>query len=317
VVFSSNIIAYVFATHDFEADEIECRSKHRQEYARQKSASGGNQPSPPANSETDPEKIARDYCVQRRSAIAGETQAEVAKLAAGVSFLALLSAIAAVAIAVWAAEAARDTVTHAASQADSAKEAARAAAVSATTSGVSAVAAQDAVRLEFISERAHVFLEHIAHNSEEWRHGQKHFIWEYRFANHGKTPTIIQRMRASAVISREVPAPSDEEPTLNPAPTQHPWGGEPKNLIIPALSPTRSYLSIAGKAPLQRGGADAQTYAFTASAGIPGHIGFWLVGQVDYNDIFGFSHVTEFCLRVDRPMPGVSEAGPSERNRRT
>lgn len=110
VVFSTNFIADRLARHDFEADEIQCRTDQEAEYARRKSPIGGNQPTPEPNSDKDPKKIARDYCVQRRAAIAGETQAEIARLAAWVSYLAFGAGAIAVCAAVWAGNSARKTV---------------------------------------------------------------------------------------------------------------------------------------------------------------------------------------------------------------
>src|SRR5436190_22433203 len=98
----------MLAAHDFEADEIQCRSQYQQEHAKRQTAVAEEKTPAKTNEEIEPEKAARDYCVQRRSVIASERQAEFARNSAAVSLLALVSAIAAVVIAAWAAKATRD-----------------------------------------------------------------------------------------------------------------------------------------------------------------------------------------------------------------
>ena len=117
LIFSSSFVAERLATRDFQVDENQCRAKQKQEYSSERSTSGGNQPNPQTNSDSDPEKVARDYCIARRSAIASEYQAEIGKAATLISYVAMIAAFGALAIAVWAAKATRDTAEHAASAA--------------------------------------------------------------------------------------------------------------------------------------------------------------------------------------------------------
>jgi hypothetical protein len=84
--------ARILAAHDFEVDEKECRRQHEQEFAKPKTAVGEIQLKRSAKDDAEAKKAARDYCVQRRAAIAGERQGEIAKWAAIVGIVTLLAA---------------------------------------------------------------------------------------------------------------------------------------------------------------------------------------------------------------------------------
>jgi hypothetical protein len=84
----------MLAPRDFEADEKQCRRQSEQAQAQLDATSGSSdQPKPDPKERADREKNAREYCVQRRSALASEYQGDVAKWAAGVGFLALAAAV--------------------------------------------------------------------------------------------------------------------------------------------------------------------------------------------------------------------------------
>jgi hypothetical protein len=86
------LTARVFAPGDFEADEIECRAKYKNEHSKAKGAAASDNPEAKAKEEADTKKDAREYCIQRRSASAGEYQGDIAKWAAGATFLAMVAA---------------------------------------------------------------------------------------------------------------------------------------------------------------------------------------------------------------------------------
>lgn len=88
----------VFGFNDYEAEEVQCRRDYQRDEAKL-IAARRNQPESGAKGNGDPEKDAREYCIQRRSAVASERQGDIARWAAGVSFLALAAAGA----AAWAA----------------------------------------------------------------------------------------------------------------------------------------------------------------------------------------------------------------------
>jgi hypothetical protein len=100
-------IARIFDASDPEGDELQCRSQYQQAYAKLNAAAEPKDQAPTkAKEDADAEKAARDYCIQRRAAIAGERQADTAKGAALISFFALAAAIAA---AIFAGRAAKLT----------------------------------------------------------------------------------------------------------------------------------------------------------------------------------------------------------------
>jgi hypothetical protein len=84
--------AHILAAHDFEADEKECRQQREQEFAKPKIAVGEIQLKRSVKDDADAKKSARDYCVQRRVAMAAERQGEIAKWAAIVGLVTLLAA---------------------------------------------------------------------------------------------------------------------------------------------------------------------------------------------------------------------------------
>ena len=91
--------AQMLSVRDYQADEIECRRQHQQESAKRHPAAATDDEEAKKKAAADREKEAREYCVERRSAIAGERQADIARWAAGVSFLALVAAAFAVVFA--------------------------------------------------------------------------------------------------------------------------------------------------------------------------------------------------------------------------
>jgi hypothetical protein len=53
---------------------------------------------------------------------------------------------------------------------------------------ISADAAQKTVGLAFLSQRAYLFAESMTQNANEWYRGiDDHFVWSFRFTNHGRT----------------------------------------------------------------------------------------------------------------------------------
>ena len=85
----------MLSARDFEADEIQCRSHYQQEYAKRQAAAKTDDVRAKQKEEADPHKEAREYCVQRRAAVASEYQGNIARWAAGVGFVALVAAAAA------------------------------------------------------------------------------------------------------------------------------------------------------------------------------------------------------------------------------
>ena len=84
--------ARILAAHDFEADEKACRQQHEQELAKPKAAVGEILLKRSAKDDADAKKAVRDYCVQRRAAMASERQGEIAKWAVILGLVTLLAA---------------------------------------------------------------------------------------------------------------------------------------------------------------------------------------------------------------------------------
>lgn len=111
VVFSWDPTTRMLARYDGEYSEEQCRSQYQKDNADKEAAAvAKNQKPPQGKEQADPEKAAREYCVQRRAAIAGERQGDIALGAAFVSFFALAAAVGAVMAAGFAAVRARETV---------------------------------------------------------------------------------------------------------------------------------------------------------------------------------------------------------------
>jgi len=84
--------ARMLAFDDDEANEVECRSQYQRDHAKLKAAAKRDPNQAEGKESANPDKDARQYCVERRSAFAAERQRDIARWAAGVSFLALLAA---------------------------------------------------------------------------------------------------------------------------------------------------------------------------------------------------------------------------------
>jgi hypothetical protein len=110
LVLSVDLIAYLVVPQNFDADEKRCRSDYQQADAQRKAAPGNSQPAPKATDDADPDKHAREYCVQRRGAIAAERQADFARGGLYLGFATLFAAVAAALGALLAARRARQTV---------------------------------------------------------------------------------------------------------------------------------------------------------------------------------------------------------------
>src|SRR4051812_17383550 len=79
LVVASDLITHVLTSRDLESRETECRRQQVKEYSQRQTATGKKQPPAPPNSSRDPEKIARDYCIQRRAAEVADDQARVSR----------------------------------------------------------------------------------------------------------------------------------------------------------------------------------------------------------------------------------------------
>jgi hypothetical protein len=123
LIISSDLIAYVVASRDLEGREIECRRQQIQEYAQRQTATGKKQPPAPPNSSRDSEKIARDYCIQRRSAEVADDQAKISRWTGLIGFLAFAIAIVGTVAAGIAAKGTWDTARHAAEAASATEHA--------------------------------------------------------------------------------------------------------------------------------------------------------------------------------------------------
>jgi hypothetical protein len=106
LVISTDFFANVLVVENFDADEAACRGKQEQAYAKRKAAA----PTPKTDDKADRDDGAREYCIQRRSALASERQAHFAKVTLYLGIATLLAAIGAAIAAGIAAKATRDTV---------------------------------------------------------------------------------------------------------------------------------------------------------------------------------------------------------------
>lgn len=93
---SWEVTAPILSVGNYQADEIQCRRQQEERAAKLYPAAETDDEQARKKAAAEREKEAREYCVQRRSAVAGERQGDVARWAAVVSFLALLAASAAV-----------------------------------------------------------------------------------------------------------------------------------------------------------------------------------------------------------------------------
>jgi hypothetical protein len=262
--------ARMLAAYDFEADERQCRSQyqeHDSQFAKRRATATENQTPSAPKEDTDPEKNARDYCVQRRSAIAGERQGDIAKLAAIVSFLALAAAFAAVIFARNAAEATRDTAEHAAASVDTLVTSERA-----------------ILHIIVNSQNLQALIGNLvagSHNEAEIRPGQ--LIVKYCFKNYGRTPARIRQMTIEMDHLSQPPQQIRYLPSGIYEPLEH-FLSEDKT-----TTPTECHL---------RGSIDLAS----AQSIRAGQSSIFFYGRVLYDDIFGVEHEHRFFWRYSGPM---------------
>ncbi len=84
--------AQILAVRDYEADEKTCRRQHQEEAAKNYPSTTSDDERGKNRATAEREKEFREYCIQWRSAVAAERQSDIARWAAGVSFLALVAA---------------------------------------------------------------------------------------------------------------------------------------------------------------------------------------------------------------------------------
>jgi hypothetical protein len=110
LVVSADFVASILVPQHFNAEEAECRSKEDKADTARKSSAGQIDKPTGSGDDTDPYYKSREYCVARRSAIAGEQQASFAKGQVYLGVATLIAAALAAVGAVLAATRARQTV---------------------------------------------------------------------------------------------------------------------------------------------------------------------------------------------------------------
>jgi hypothetical protein len=182
----------------------------------------------------------------------------------------------------------------------------------------SAQAAKDAVSLAYSAERAYVFVESAGQNLIDWRSGKAQFEWRYRFCNHGKTPAIVTRIVAVASITDAIP-PFTEAMRLD---KQYIWAPitfieneqiQPSFVIEGSNGASEIFVARGDHSPLIMSEVPSdiatQRLRLYEETTPPGRVNFWLQGAIDYKDIFGASHSTTFCLKVDKLTTHVVVGG--------
>ena len=110
LIISADLIASILVTQNFNAHEAECRSKEEKADAARKVSPGQSDKPSTGGEEADPDDKSREYCIARRSAVAGEQQASFAKGQVYLGIATLIAAMLAAIGALLAATRARQTV---------------------------------------------------------------------------------------------------------------------------------------------------------------------------------------------------------------
>lgn len=158
-----------------------------------------------------------------------------------------------------------------------------------------------------------------------WRDGRKDFSWPFVFENHGKGPAILKEMKVGCCLSDIIP-PLDMSIRISfPSPRigvyrDVPWYEEetfPPNTIVVGGSSTEQFSRSFNRNVERRDGLPADIIEFRKAlrTHLVGPIlKAWLIGYVQYEDIYGRSHHTHFCWQMNFPFDRISVAGGQEYN---
>ena len=186
--------------------------------------------------------------------------------------------------------------------------------------------------------RPHVFFEFASHTFEDWRKGRESLWFAFRLVNYGTSPAIIRYVYARAFLSRGPGTQEDRKYTsIKGFPEEREFEefatesssiyvmkvkGSDVNFEVffergrrfrdhPFVISAREQSDLFGTfAPVDKlvGPKDGssqpwhETYLYDVTAGNSSNGGWvlpWLVGQVVYDDTFGRSHHTNFCVRAN------------------
>ena len=175
-------------------------------------------------------------------------------------------------------------------------------------------------------ERAYVFVDPADNNLAEFRKGEADFCWPFSFTNQGKTPAIIKRIMAVVEVAENIP-----NEKIGYSTTEGPISSDAANFNFIGHFQLQDFL-IGKTVILKSGEASPQVICPPAMFGrvmksgqmkrffdavvrrssgtgrmpgpLPGgvkEVRFWLKGRIQYEDIFGRPHHTNFCYIAQWP----------------